>query len=70
MSTNEDTAVLKYAELFYDWYVGKMLLAGRVLSVLCSDVDLDKLDRDWLLERRAIIITLYGNINRYGSMTR
>jgi hypothetical protein len=70
MSTKEDNEVLKYAESFNERYMGKLLLAGQLLRALCRNGDLNRPDPDWVLERRIIITSLDGNINRYGPITR
>jgi hypothetical protein len=62
-------ASITYAGWSYEWYVGELPLAGRVLSMLCSVDDVEKLARDWVLESREMAMKLEKNINRYGSIT-
>jgi hypothetical protein len=69
MSDNQDIPVLKYVHPPFERYVDKFLLAGRVLSMLCSEVDADKLARDWLLETQIIIIGLAEIAARYAFTT-
>jgi hypothetical protein len=64
MSTNEEKAVITYAEPSYVSYVETLLLAGRVLTVLCSVGDLGKVARDWELESHLITIILDSNTNK------
>jgi hypothetical protein len=58
MSMNQDLTVIKYVHPPYEWYVDKFPLAGRALSMLCSESDADKLARDWLSETQVIIVAL------------
>ena len=69
MSENQDIPVFTYVHAPFERYVDNFPLAGRVLSMLCSEVDADKLARDWLLETQIIIIGLAEIAARYAFTT-